>query len=106
MPKSINGTFIGIRMKPRAKKLRCVHAFAAGQEFAALSKELRIHEQSSRSYINIYIREGFAGLCTAIKRPRSGQLTAEQEQAFKQVLLTSRPADVGLEGNIWTGTVR
>jgi len=87
------------------KKLRCVHAFAAGQEFAALSKELRIHEQSSRSYINIYIREGFAGLCTAIKRPRSGQLTAEQEQAFKQVLLTSRPADQGLEGNIWTGTV-
>jgi len=64
-----------------------------------------IHHQSCRSYLKTYIAEGFDGLCAAIKRPRAGKLSAEQERSFCAVLLSSRPCDHELEGNIWTGKV-
>lgn len=86
-------------------KLRCVEGFASGQQCTPLAQSLGIHHQSCRSYINTYIDKGFAGLCAAIKRPRAGKLSAEQECSFKTVLLTSRPCDHALEGNIWTGSL-
>jgi transposase len=86
-------------------KLRCVEGFALGQQCTSLAQSLGIHPQSCRSYINMYIDKGFVGLCAAIKRPRAGKLSAEQESSFKTVLLTSRPCDHSLEGNIWTGSV-
>lgn len=84
-------------------KLRCVKAYGQGMEFAAIAAQYGVHEQSCRKYVNDYLASGFAGLCKATKRKQPTQLSAEQEQSFKQVLLTTRPCEVGLQGNIWTG---
>lgn len=84
-------------------KLRCVKAYQEGMEFAAIAQEYGVHEQSCRKYVNDYLVSGFAGLCKATKRNQPKQLSQDQEQAFKQVLLTARPCEVGLQGNIWTG---
>lgn len=86
-------------------KLRCVKAYSEGMEFAAIAQDYGVHEQSCRKYVNDYLVSGFAGLCKVTKRNQPKQLSQEQEQAFKQVLLTARPCEVGLQGNIWTGKV-
>jgi hypothetical protein len=62
-----------------------------------------MHHQIVRKYIKIYIATGFGGLCSEVVRPRPGLLGPGQSAAFREVLLTKRPCDVGLSGNIWTG---
>ena len=84
-------------------RLRCVKDYAAGLEFSEIAEQRKIHEQSCRSYINMYIAGGFEQLCTPTTRKQPTRLTVEQEAAFKEVLLTKRPEEVGLAGNIWTG---
>ena len=86
-------------------KLRCVEYFHQGKEFEEIAQILSIHHQSVRKYINIYISSGFKGLCQTDVRPQSSQLSLEQSSSFKEVLLTKRPSDVGILGNIWTGNL-
>jgi transposase len=85
------------------KRLRCVELFAGGEDFESIAHTLSIHERSVRKYVNLYIKGGFGRLTQAVKRPQKCSLSPEQEQAFKQILLTQRPHDMGLAGNIWTG---
>ena len=70
--------------------------------FAAAST-VNIHPQSVRKYINIYISSGFEGLCQEVVRPQISLLSPKQSAEFKEVLLSKRPSEVGLQGNIWTG---
>jgi len=84
-------------------RLRCVKDYADSLEFNEIAVNRDIHEQTCRSYINMYIAGGFKQLCTPIKREQPTLLSPEQEAAFKKVLLDKRPNEVDLEGNIWTG---
>jgi len=86
-------------------KLRCVKAYREGMEFAAIAQHYGLHEQSCRKYLNEYLSGGFERLCKATRRKQPTNLTQEQALAFKGVLLSSRPCEVGLSGNIWTGKV-
>jgi transposase len=86
-------------------RLRCLAAYAEGMEFRAISEKYQIHEQSCRSYINMYIEGGFEKICAPIERNQPKRLSAEEEQSFKQTLLSKRPTEVGLQGNIWTGDI-
>ena len=86
-------------------KLRSVQLYNDGNEFEAVAKILLIEQQSVRAYINIYIDGGFEELCKKVKRPQSSLLTATQSLEFKTVLLSKRPSEVGLTGNIWTGQI-
>lgn len=87
------------------RKLRSVNLYAQGKEFKEVANELSIHWQSVRTYINHYIAGGFESLCQKVKREQPTLLTKEQMHAFKEVLLTKQPHQVGLEGNIWTGNL-
>lgn len=88
------------------QKLYSVKLYAEGKEFKAISEELNLHEQSVRKYIAIYINGGFVELCKKTKhKEHKASLTKEQALAFKEILLTKRPNEVGLEGNIWTGEI-
>lgn len=84
-------------------RLRCVKDYAEGIEFKQIAQTRSVHEQTCRSYINMYIAGGFQQLCTPVKRTQPTRLSVEQEASFKQTLLSKRPNEVGLEGNIWTG---
>lgn len=85
------------------KKLRSVELYHEGKEFAEIAELLGMHSMVIRKYINDYIKLGFSGLCKAIKRPHKTYLNESQNTAFKEVLLSKRPEEVGMEGNIWTG---
>lgn len=84
-------------------RLRCVKDYADGLAFNEIAEQRNVHEQTCRSYINMYIAGGFKTLCAPIKREQPTRLNTEQEAAFKEILLNKRPNEVGLEGNIWTG---
>ena len=87
-------------------KLKSVKLYALGNEFDSIATQLGKREETIRGYINTYIRGGFEELCKSIKRIQPTRLTAEQELAFKNIILTTTPNELeidGLEGNIWNG---
>jgi transposase len=84
-------------------KLLCIKTFAEGKEIKDVATIIGKSEASCRTYLARYIESGFKGLCQRDKRKQPERLTPEQLAAFKTVLLTRRPAEEGLEGNIWTG---
>lgn len=86
-------------------RLRSILFYQQGNSFEEISSKLSIHHQSVRKYIHLYILGGFKELCKEIVRPRSSQLSEKESIAFKEILLTKRPFEVGLEGNIWTGKI-
>ena len=86
-------------------KLRSVKLYNDGNEFETVAKMLLIHQQSVRTYVDVYIKGGFEELCKKVKRPQSSLLIESQSKEFKSVLLSKRPSEVGLVGNIWTGQI-
>lgn len=84
-------------------KLRCTLLYQQGNSAQQVAQALDLCVTTTRTYLNLYIEQGFEALCRKVVRPHKTMLTPEQQQAFKQFLLTKRPCDVGLEGNIWTG---
>lgn len=84
-------------------RLRCVKLYFEGRSPKQVCQEMGLHEHSCRTYLKMYLSGGFEALCAAIERPRASSLTAAQEAVFKETLLTKRPNELGLEGNIWTG---
>lgn len=86
-------------------KLRCILLYYQGKEYEYISSALSLHPQSVRKYVNIYLSGGFEQLCKEVIRPQDSRLTNQQCTAFKEVLLTKRPCEVDLEGNIWTGKI-
>jgi transposase len=86
-------------------RLRSVLLYHQGKDFEEIAIHLSIHHQSVRKYVNMYIHGGFKELCQEVVRTQNSQLGELESQAFKEILLTKRPIDVGLEGNIWTGKI-
>jgi transposase len=84
-------------------RLRCVKAFADGHEFRTIASMLGKSEATCRSIIQLYLDGGLERVCLPDTRHQPSSLSAEQAAAFRNILLTSRPCDKGLEGNIWTG---
>lgn len=87
------------------KKLRIIKLYHEKMETKQLSKELNVNIQSINKYVNTYISGSFKLLCQKNERPRESFLTAEQSLEFKKIILSKRPFEVGLEGNIWTGKI-
>lgn len=87
------------------QRLRCVKYFADGNNFATISEKLGVCERLARNTINRYLLGGFELLVQRDTRKQPTLLTTEQEQSFKQVILTTLPTEQGYESNIWTGAL-
>jgi transposase len=85
------------------KRLYCVKLYSEKYNFDEIATALQLHHQTVRKHINIYLIGGFDLLCETIIREQKSRLDEPQSNEFKAILLTKRPFEVGLEGNIWTG---
>lgn len=85
--------------------LRCVFSASGGSSYSSIAKAEKVHPQSVSKYVKQYKIGGFKALCAPSKRIRKSRLTDTEAQAFKEVLISSRPFEHELEGNIWTGAI-
>lgn len=85
------------------RKLRVIEAYHNNPSVKAVATQTALHPRTIRAYLNTYIAGGLPALCLPEKRPQPTNLTPDQEASFKYQLLHSRPANHGLEDNIWTG---
>lgn len=83
-----------------------MYLYWQGKEFGQLARELGINHKTVRSYVNTSLQGGFQLLCQPTVRAHRSHLSQPEMEAFKAVLLSQRPSEVGLSGNIWTGQPR
>lgn len=85
-------------------KLKFIAAYHEGKSIGEACAYVHVSLKTGYKYLNIYLNGGFEALCAKkVVRFHPSRLSVEQMQAFKEVLLSKSPAEVGLEGNIWTG---
>jgi transposase len=87
------------------RKLRTIHLYAQGQSPQQVADQLDLHLATSRRYLKQYITQGWPALTQPEKRAQPSRLTAQQQAAFKDILLQTRPVDHQLGGNIWTAAL-
>lgn len=85
------------------KRLRTIKLFAENNDVSTISKSLLLDRNSVYSFLKLYLKEGFEGLCRLAARPKPTLLSRAQELLFKQTLLSKAPFECGFEGNLWTG---
>ncbi len=83
------------------KRLRAVKLFAENKDVPAIAQELSINKNQIYSFINTYLSEGFTGVCRKTTRRHKTRLSKEQEQVFKQTIITKAPFECEFEGNLW-----
>ncbi len=85
------------------KRLRAIKLFAENNDVSAICQTLSLNKNTFYLFVNLYLKEGFEGLCRLAVRPKPTLLSAEQELSFKQTIIAKAPFECGLEGNIWNG---
>lgn len=85
------------------KRLRAIKLFAENNDVPTISKTLSLDKNSVYTFLKLYLKEGFAGLCRLAVRPKPTLLTKAQELLFKQTIISKAPFECDLEGNLWTG---
>lgn len=87
------------------KRLRAIKLFAENTDVATICQTLSLNKNTFYLFVNLYLKEGFEGLCRPAVRPKPTLLSKEQELSFKHTILTKAPFECALEGNIWNGTL-
>ena len=85
------------------KRLRAIKFFAKNTDVSTICQTLSLNKNTFYLFVNLYLKEGFEGLCRLAVRPKPTLLSKAQELSFKQTILTRAPFECGLEGNIWNG---
>ncbi len=106
MQQNINATSTSVKLNTFGLSCEAFIGYWQGQEFDQIAGEYGLNHKTVRSYVNTYLAGGFALLCQPTVRAQRSQLSQPERTAFKAVLLSKRPFEVGLEGNIWTGQLR
>ena len=57
------------------------------------------------SWLRKYLQGGLETLVSQIRHQKPSRLTSEQQQQLKQMILTQRPVDYGIERQMWTGAI-
>ena len=85
------------------KRLRAIKLFAENTDVSTICQTLSLNKNTFYLFVNLYLKEGFEGLCRLAVRPKPTLLSSEQELSFKQTIISKAPFECGLEGNIWNG---
>lgn len=85
------------------KRLRAIKLFAENTAVSTICQTLPLNKNTFYLFVNLYLKEGFEGLCRPALRPKPTLLSPAQELSFKQTILTKAPFECALEGNIWNG---
>lgn len=85
------------------KRLRAIKLFAENNDVSTICQTLSLNKNTFYLFVNLYLKEGFEGLCRRAVRPKPTLLSPAQELSFKQTIISKAPFECGLEGNIWNG---
>ncbi|BAY85173.1 hypothetical protein NIES267_46720 [Calothrix parasitica NIES-267] len=87
------------------KKLLAIKYLFEGKSRIEVSELLGCHYKTITSWIDKFLEAGLLELVQPITHKVKSRLNIEQKHELKQMLLSEKPIDYGIDRNIWTGEI-
>jgi len=89
-------------IRHRLEAIRLLHKNNSRIE---VCKQVGCSYDTLTSWLHKYLQGGLEALVSPIRHQKPSRLSDEQQQQLKQMILTQRPTDYGIERQMWTGAI-
>lgn len=89
-------------MRQRLTAIKLLHE---GQSRAQVSEKVGCCYDTLTRWMDKFLDVGLQSLVQPIRHQKPSRLTPEQQQQLKEMVLTQRPTDYGIDRNMWTGAI-
>lgn len=87
------------------QRLTAIKLLYEGHSRTQVSKQVGCRYDTLTRWMNKYLDGGLQGLVQPIRHQKPSRLSPEQQQQLKDMVLTQRPTDYGIDRNMWTGAI-
>lgn len=89
-------------IRRRLKAIRLLHQ---GNSRIEVCQQVGCSYDTLTSWLRKYLQDGLKALVSPIRHQKPSRLKLEQQQQLKEMILTQRPTDYGIERQMWTGAI-
>ena len=89
-------------MRQRLTAIKLLHE---GHSRTQVSEQVGCNYNTLTRWLDQYLDGGLQGLVQPIRHQKPSRLTPEQQQQLKEMVLTQRPTDYGIDRHMWTGAI-
>lgn len=87
------------------RRLEAIRLLHQGNSRIEVCEQVECSYDTLTSWLSKYLQGGLKALVIPIKHQKPSRLTLEQQQQLKEMILTQRPTDYGIERQMWTGAI-
>ena len=85
--------------------LKAIQLLHQGNRRIEVGEQVGCSYDTLTSWLRKYLQGGLKALVSPIRHRKPSRLTLEQQQQLKEMILTKRPTDYGVEKQMWTGAI-
>lgn len=87
------------------RRLEAIQLLHQGNSRIEVCERVGCSYDTLTSWLRKYLQGGLKALASPIRHQKPSRLTLEQQQQLKEMILTQRPTDYGIERQMWTGGI-
>ena len=87
------------------QRLTAIKLLYEGQSRTQVSEQVGCRYDTLTRWMDKYLDGGLQGLVQPIRHQKPSRLSPEEQQQLKEMVLTQRPTDYGIDRNMWTGAI-
>lgn len=87
------------------QRLTAIKLLYEGQSRTQVSEQVGCRYDTLTRWMDKYLDDGLQGLVQPIRHQKPSRLSPEEQQQLKEMVLTQRPTDYGIDRNMWTGAI-
>lgn len=86
-------------------RLKAIELLHQGNSRLQVSEQVGCSYDTLTSWLRKYLQGGLKALVSPIRHQKPSRLSVEQQQQLKEMILTQRPTEYGIERQMWTGAI-
>lgn len=87
------------------RRLKAIQLLDQGNSRIQVCEQIGCSYDTLTNWLRKYLQGGLKALVSPIRHQKSSRLSLEQQQQLKEMILTQRPTDYGIERQMWTGAI-
>ena len=86
-------------------RLEAIRLLYQGNRRIEVCEQVGCSYDTVTSWLRKYLQGGLEALVSPIRHQKPSRLSEEQQQQLKEMILTQRPTEYGIERQMWTGAI-
>lgn len=87
------------------QRLQAIKHVWTGKSRSEVAAELGVYRDTITDWIKLFLKGNYDKLLSPVKHPSRSPLTEDQRAKLKQIIITTKPYDNGIDRNIRTGEI-